>query len=122
MRDAPVVPWGLMGLLAGLIAVPAAIAAATLFLADLNAAHGFLRHRLPSFLFWVYAWGAVLSPIAALGALVAVWRRRRGGPGAETGDWRDLRVALGLIIAALLAPILWGRLFGEVFFAAGGNR
>lgn len=122
MTGASAVPWRLMGLLAALIAVPAAIAAATLFLNDLNAAHGFLRHRLPSFLFWGYAWCAVLSPIAALGALVVLWRRRRAGSGVETYERRDLRVALGLIIAALLAPILWGRLFGEVFFAAGGNR
>ncbi len=115
--------WLLLAL-AIVVLVPTTIVITSIALGVANESVGWLRYRLPGAFFWIFLGTGLASPFMGIGTLLLLWRHRHKG-GVMTGSAVDRRLEIVLILAslaALFAPVAWGFVFSEVFFAAGGNR
>jgi len=88
-----------------------------------NDAVGYLKHRLPEILFWIYVWVGIGAPAIALITLVILWVKRSSLWNVASSTCKT--ALLHLIVLCLinvLAFAVWFVFGSLVFFGAGGSR
>ncbi len=92
-------------------------------LSDLNDKAGYLLHRVPAFLFWVYVWVGISAPIIAITTLITLWAKKKSVWNvASDANKKALRQLIVLCVINACAFAVWFVFAGLVFFGAGGNR
>ncbi len=110
-------------LYASTLLVQTAIILACVAIGYANAEAGFLRFRLPPFLFWAYVWVGIGAPGVALATLVVLWAKRSSlWIGASITNKRTLRWLIVLCLVNVCAIAVWFVFGGLVFLGAGGVR
>ena len=110
-------------LLTSALLLEIAIILTCVVLSDINAKAGYLQHRIPAFLFWVYVWVGISAPIIAITTLITLWAKKKSvWNDASDTNKKSLRKLMVLCVVNACAFAVWLELAGLVFFGAGGNR
>ena len=110
-------------LFAGAVLFQSAIVLGCFALDYANAEAGFMRYRLPQFVFWSYLSVGIGTPAIALATLLALWARRSALWNATNSTNKgSLRLLIFWCVVNVFAFPAWFFFGGIVFFGAGGNR